>query len=437
MKNKLFLVPFVFATMLGAQQPQLAACVRNELPALVNTYHSLHEAPELSHEEAKTSAFIAAQLRSLGYTVTDHVGKYDNPAWTGYGVVAVMKNGPGPTLMVRSELDALPVTEATGLDYASRTPGVMHACGHDIHMTVLLGTAQAMATMKSDWHGTLVFIGQPAEETINGANAMLAGGLYSLIPRPDMVIALHDSATLPAGVVATTPGYSMASATSVEVTLHGLSAHGSAPELGKDPVVAAAQLVLALQTIVSRETSPFDQAVVTVGSIQAGVKNNVIPDSAKLLLTVRTYKEEVRQRILASIERMARGIALTDGLPPDQPPQVRVYESTPSTYNDPALTSRLTRDFVAALGASRVQSGGPIMASEDFGSFGLENHQIPICMFSLGAVDPARIAASQKTGVPLPSLHSSRFQPLPSPTIATGVTAMSSAILDLLGTRAQ
>ena len=437
-----FAAAVALGAALAAQTSGLHALVQSETPDLVATYKQLHQAPELSHQEAKTAAFMAAQLRAAGYQVTDHLGHYDNPKWTGYGLVAVLRNGPGPTLWIRSELDALPVAEQTGLPYASHvtaksddgaTVPVMHACGHDIHMTVLLGTARAMVRLRSQWHGTLVFVGQPAEETINGAHALLADNIYTRFPKPDMVIALHDTPGLAAGHVGVTPGYSMASATSVSITLHGRSAHGSLPEASKDPVVAAAELVMSLQTIVSRETSPFDQAVVTVGSIQAGTKNNIIPDSATLLLTVRTYKEEVRQRILASIRRMAAGIAQTDGLPANEPPEIKVYEYTPALYNDPALSNRLSAVFARALGAANVSTTAPVMASEDFGAYGLDGHKIPVCMFSLGAVDAAALAASQKSGVPLPSLHSSKFAPLPAPTIATGVTAMTSAALELLG----
>lgn len=431
MMGKLLAISAALAAALSAQT--LPATISGEVPGLLATYEQLHEAPELSHFEKNTSAFLAAQLREAGYEVTDHLGKYENPAWQGYGVIGVMKNGPGPVLMVRSELDALPVTEETGLPYASRTPGIMHACGHDLHMTVLLGTARTLAQDKSAWHGTLVILYQPAEETINGAKAMLADGLYQRIPKPDMVIALHDNAELAAGRVGYTPGYSMASATSVSVTLHGVSAHGSLPERSKDPVVAAAQLVIALQTIVSREISPFDQAVVTVGSIQAGTKNNIIPDSATLLLTIRTYKEEVRKQILASIHRMAQGIALADGLPASQPPEVKTYEYTPALYNDPALTAKLAAIFTRTLGAANVAQMPAVMASEDFGAYGLDNHQIPVCQFALGAVDPAKIAASERDGTPLPSLHSSHFAPLPQPAIETGVKAMTAAVLRLMG----
>ena len=439
MRNWTAVVVMALAAGCWGQQG-LGPIVTSELPGLVTTYKHLHENPELSHQEAKTSAYVAAQLRALGYTVTDHVGKYENPAWTGYGVVALLHNGAGPTLMMRSELDALPVTEDTGLAYSShitarndagQVVGVMHACGHDIHMSALLGTAEAMVKLKSQWHGTLMLVFQPAEETINGAKAMLDDGLYTRFPRPDMIVGEHDTNGLAAGKVGYLSGYSMASATSVRITLHGVSAHGSLPEASKDPVVAAAELVLALQTIVSRETSPFDQAVVTVGSIQAGTKNNIIPDSATLLLTIRTYKEEVRQRILASIKRMADGVALAAGLPAAQPPTVAVYEYTKSLYNDPQLTERAVAVLQKALGKANVVDSQPVMASEDFGYFGLD-HKIPEFFLSLGAVSQQALDASRASGVPLPSLHSSKFAPLPEPTIRTGVTAMTSLAVALL-----
>jgi len=429
------------ATAAGAQSSKLDSIVEHDLASLVRTYQTLHAAPELSHHEEKTSAFVAGQLRAMGYAVTEHVGKYENPNWAGYGVVAVLKNGDGPTVLVRTELDALPLEEQTGLPYASRVRtrndlgqdvGVMHACGHDMHITSLLGAAQALANLKDQWHGTLMLIAQPAEEMIDGARAMLADGLYTRFPRPDYAIALHDVAELAAGKVGYCPGFALASATSVDITIRGRGAHGSQPQASKDPIVAAAELVLALQTIVSRENSPFDPAVVTVGSIHGGSKNNVIPDEARLQLSIRTYSEKVRERILASIERMTKGIAETDGLPEDRPPIVTVTESTAATYNDPALTERLAQVFVKTLGAANVEKMPPAMASEDFGYLGLEGHQIPICMFSLGAVDPAKLAESKRTGVPLPSLHSSQFAPLPEPTIRTGVKAMTSAVLELM-----
>src|SRR3989442_8635654 len=318
MKTSIAKITVVIVLLAGPAfaQQSLDALIDRELPQLVSTYKMLHAAPELSHYEVKTSAFFAAQLRALGYTVTEGVGKYDNPLWKGHGVVAVMKNGDGPTVLVRTDLDALPVEEKTGLPYASTVKakndagqdvGVMHACGHDIHITNMLGTAKVLAQLKDQWHGTLVLIGQPAEETVDGARAMLADDLYTRFPKPDFAIALHDSADVEAGRVVYCPGYAMASSTSIDVVIRGLGGHGSKPEATKDPIVMAAQMILALQTIVSRENSPLDPAVVTVGSIHGGTKRNIIPDEVTLQLTIRTYKEEVRQHILSAIERIARG----------------------------------------------------------------------------------------------------------------------------------
>ncbi|MGO8815650.1 MAG: amidohydrolase [Terriglobia bacterium] len=425
------------------QQAKLDDLLDREMPSLLSTYKSLHAAPELSHHEEKTSLFVATQLRSLGYMVTERVGKYtEHPDWVSYGVIGVLKNGAGPTLYVRTELDALPVEEMTGLPYASkvrakddagRDVGVMHACGHDIHITSFLGTAKMLVELKDQWHGTLVMLAQPAEEAINGAKAMLDDGLYTRFPRPDFVIALHDTPGLAAGKVGYTPGYAMASSTAVDVTLRGVGGHGSAPQVAKDPIVEAAQFILAIQTIVSREDSPFDPAVVTVGSIHGGTRYNIIPDDVHLQLTIRAYKEEVRQHILAALERMAQGIATADGVPASRAPIVTVNsEYTPSTYNDPQLTLRLAQVFKNALGPDNVTEVPPVMASEDFCRFGLENHQIPICQFSLGAVDAAKLAESQRTGVALPGLHSSLWAPVPEPTLRTGVKSMTSAVLDLM-----
>ncbi len=431
----------LLVTTARAQQ-SLDAMVDREIAKLVSTYKMLHAAPELSHYEVKTSAFFAAQLRALGYTVTENVGKFTQPNWKGYGVVAVMKNGDGPTVLVRTDLDALPVEEKTGLPYASTVKtkndagqdvSVMHACGHDIHITNMLGTAKMLAQLKDQSRGTLVLIGQPAEETIDGAKAMLADGLYSKIPKPDFAIALHDNAELEAGKVAYCPGFALANSTSVEITIRGLGGHGSKPEATKDPIVVAAQTIVALQTIVSRENSPLDPAVVTVGSIHGGAKSNIIPDEVKLLLTVRSYKEEVRQHILASIARIAKNTALAAGIPESLAPIVKVSDTevTPATYNDPKLTERLAGAFQKTLGADNVVRWPPIMGSEDFGNFSLDN-QIPSCMFWLGAVEPAKVEASKKSGQPLPSLHSSLFEPLPEPTLRTGIKAMTSAVLELM-----
>ncbi|MDX6711504.1 MAG: hypothetical protein QOH96_2520 [Blastocatellia bacterium] len=439
------LLPLVLVTIVfvnATAQRSLDALIDREIGSLVTTYKMLHSAPELSHHEEKTSAFLAQQLRAYGYAVTEKVGKYDRPELIGYGVVAVMKNGDGPTILVRSDLDALPVEEKTGLPYSStvrtkteagQDTSVMHACGHDIHITSLLGTAKMLAELKDQWRGTLVLVGQPAEETVEGAKAMVADGLFTRFPRPDFVIALHDNSDLEAGKVGYHAGYALASATSVDITIRGLGGHGSKPEATKDPIVVASQVVLALQTIISRENSPFDPAVVTVGTIHGGTKRNIIPDEVQLQLTIRTYKEEVRQRILASINRITKSIATAAGIPEERAPIVKVIETESglATYNEPALTERLAQAFRKALGNDNVVEWPPIMASEDFGRLGLDG-QIPISMFWLGAVEPAKVAKSKQTGTPLPSLHSSLFAPLPEPTIRTGVKAMTSAVLELM-----
>jgi amidohydrolase len=428
------------AINITAQQLSLDAMIDRDIAAWLTTYRNLHTAPELSHREEKTSAFVAGELRKLGFTVTERIGKFQNAQWNGYGVVAVMKNGPGPTVLVRTELDALPVEEKTGLAYASLVKtkndagvevSVMHACGHDMHMTSFLGTAKMLTELKSRWSGTLIMLGQPAEETGDGANAMLRDNLYTNFPKPDFAIALHDKPELETGKVGYTPGYAMASATSIDIKIRGVGGHGSAPETTKDPIVVAAQVVMALQTIVSRENSPLDPAVVTVGSIHGGTRYNIIPDEVNLQLTVRTYKEDVRKRILASIERIVKGVAMTAGIPEDRTPVVKVSEGTGSTYNDPQLIERLVVTFKQAFGEENVVKMPPMMASEDFGYFSMDQ-KIPATIFWLGASDPAKVKASRESGVALPGLHSALFAPVPEPTLRTGVKAMTSAVLDLM-----
>jgi amidohydrolase len=444
MKKSLFL-SILLSTLLAptaSAQQSLDALIDREIAQLVSTYKMLHAAPELSHYEEKTSAFLAAQLRSFGYTVTERVGKYDRPQFSGYGVVAVLRNGDGPTVLVRTDLDGLPVEEKNAVPYASKVKtknesgqevSVMHACGHDVHITNMVGTAKLLAALKDQWRGTLVLIGQPAEETVDGAKAMLADGLYTRFPKPDFVIGLHDSADVEAGKIQYTPGYAMASSTSVDLTIRGLGGHGSKPEATKDPVVIAAQTIVTLQTIISRENSPLDPAVVTIGSIHGGTKRNIIPDEVVLQFTIRTYKEEVRQRIIASIERIAKGIASAAGVPEDRAPIIKLIESenAPSLYNDPQLTERMAAALSKSLGDGNVIKAAPLMASEDFGHFSLD-HQIPSFYFWLGAIEPSRVEASRKSGKPLPSLHSSLFEPLPEPTLRTGVKAMTSAVLELM-----
>jgi hippurate hydrolase len=416
--------------------------IDRDISSLVATYKVLHAAPELSRQEQKTAAFFAGQLRTFGYTVTEGIGKYDDSAFTSYGVVAVLKNGPGPTVLVRTDLDALPVNEKTGLPYASTVKskndageevGVMHACGHDIHITNMLGTARVLAELKQQWSGTLMIIGQPAEEVGAGARAMLRDGLYERFPRPDFSIALHDSSELEAGKVGYTSGYAMASSTSVDVKIRGVGGHGAKPESTKDPIVMAAEIVLALQTIASRERSPVDPVVVTVGSIHGGSKHNIIPDEVNLQLSVRAYKEDVRLKILASIERIAKGIAMAAGVPEELAPIVKVSgtQVTPATYNDPKLTERLASAFKKTLGEDNVVLVPPAMVSEDFGAFSMQQ-SIPSTMFWLGAVDPAKVKQSKETGAQLPSLHSALFAPAPGPTLRTGIKAMSAAVLELM-----
>ncbi|HEU4794545.1 MAG TPA: amidohydrolase [Pyrinomonadaceae bacterium] len=428
------------ALSVNAQQLSLDAMIDRDIASLLTTYKALHAAPELSHREEKTAAFVAGELRKLGFTVTERIGKFNNAQWTGYGIVGVLKNGPGPTVLVRTELDALPVEEKTGVPYASQVKtkndagvevNVMHACGHDIHMTSFLGTAKLLVELKNNWSGTLLMLGQPAEETGDGANAMLRDELYTRFPRPDFAITLHDKPELEAGKVGYTPGYAMASATSIDIRIRGVGGHGSAPETTKDPIVVAAQVVMALQTIVSRENSPLDPAVVTVGSIHGGTRYNIIPDEVNLQLTVRTYKPEVRKNILASIERIVKGVALTAGIPADRAPEVKVSEGTGSTYNDPELLERLAGVFRKVLGEENVVKMPPMMASEDFGYFSLDQ-KIPATIVWLGASDPAKVKQSRDSGVPLPGLHSALFAPVPEPTLRTGVKATTSAVLELM-----
>jgi amidohydrolase len=424
------------------QDNRVDSLLAGDMDWLLTTYKMFHAAPELSHREEKTSAFFAGELRKFGYTVTERIGKFENTAWSGYGVVGILKNGAGPTVLIRTDLDALPLEEKTGVPYASKVRtkndagvevGVMHACGHDIHMTSMLGTAKMLAQLKSSWSGTLIVLGQPAEETIDGARAVLRDGLYTNFPKPDFLVALHDNAELEAGKVGVTPGYSLASGTAIDIKIRGLGGHGSKPEATKDPVVLAAQVVMALQTIVSRENSPLDPVVVTVGSIHGGTRYNIIPDEVNLQLTVRAYKEEVRKRVLASIERITKGVALTAGIPEDRAPIVKVSETevTAATYNDPKLMERLTGAFKKALGDENVVPVPPIMGSEDFGYLSLDQ-KIPAVIFWLGAVDPVKVKQSKDSGTPLPSLHSPLFAPLPEPTLRTGVKAMTAAVLELM-----
>jgi amidohydrolase len=427
------------AAQSSSSAADLKAAAERQLPALTETYKHLHENPELSKHEVQTAAFVAGGLRKLGYTVTEHVGKYEDGTQA-EGVVAVLENGAGPRLLIRTDMDALPVEEKTGLDYASHVTttnaqgqavGVMHACGHDLHMTVLLGMAKEMAARKNQWHGTLMLIGQPAEEVIQGAAAMMADHLYERFGRPDFVLSEHDDPAHATGTIAVKGGPLLASATTLNMTIRGIGGHGSAPQLGKDPIVLAAEFVLVAQTIVSRQIDPQQPAVLTVGTIHGGTKNNIIPDEVTMGLTLRTFSPELRDHIVADVRRTANGLAEAYGIPADRMPTVTLGESTPATYNDVPLADRLHAVAVRVLGADRVDGGDPVMGSEDVGLFSLDG-KIPAVMFRLGASDARKLEESEKSGVPLPGLHSALFAPVYAPAITTGVTAMTAMALDLL-----
>lgn len=404
------------------------AWIESQLPKLLETYVYLHQHPELSFHETATAKFVAAAWRDAGYTVTENVG--------GTGVVALLSNGEGPTVMLRTDLDALPVTEMTGLPYASKqtavteagTPtGIMHACGHDIHMTNLIGVARYFGEHRSAWQGTLMLIGQPAEERGAGAKAMLEDGLFERFGKPDYAIALHCESNTPTGKVAVSPGYSMANVDSVDITVKGKGGHGSAPETTIDPIVQAAELVLSLQTIVSREVKPSESAVVTVGAIHGGTKHNIIGDSCYLQLTVRSYSPEVRKQLLSAIKRKAVAVAQAYGAPS---PDITTSEGTPALENDAELTPHVIDSLRLALGSENVLPMPPVMGGEDFSQFGLAG--VPIVMYRLGVVAPERLARFAELGQQPPSLHSPTFYPDARDALATGILSMISAAADLL-----
>jgi hippurate hydrolase len=421
------------ASVLGACTMQATASAND----LVDLYEYLHANPELSLVETKTSAFLGAKFEDMGFEVTYKVG--------GTGVVALMKNGEGPTVMIRADMDGLPVKEQTGLSYASKVittdhegneVSAMHACGHDVHMTVLHGTAEKLVASKDDWSGTLMLILQPAEELGQGARNMLADGLFERFPRPDFNLTLHDNAALASGQVGIVPGFAMANVDSVDITVRGIGGHGAYPHTTKDPVVLAAQIVMALQTIVSREISPLEPAVVTVGSIHGGTKHNIISNEVKLQLTLRSYTDEVRENTISSIRRITKGLGEAYGLPEDKLPIVKHRdEFTPALYNDPDLANRMVPVIGKAIGEDNVKIIKPVMGGEDFGQFGRVDPKIPSLLFWLGAVDPDAIAEAKKNGETLPSLHSPFFAPDAKPTLETGVAAMTAAALDLLDTK--
>jgi amidohydrolase len=447
MKSMLSCCSFLSCVLLsgvGRCDDSIDDLIEKQLPSLLSIYKTLHANPELSHYEEKTSAITAGELKSLGCIVVDGIGKYSKPQWKGYGVAGVYKNGDGPVVLIRSELDALPVEEKTRLPYASKVRAwteagaqvpVMYACGHDLHLTAMIGTARVLTSHRDHWKGTLVFIGEPAEETLDGVRAMLADGLYQKVPRPDYVLALHCAGELEAGKIGVQFGPAYAASQVVEITVRGKGGHASRPHEGKDPVVVAAQIILALQTIVSRESPPTVPSVVTVGVIQGGLKANVIPDDVKLLVSVRALDTELRDRHVKSVERIAKGIALAAGIPEGLAPIVKASDTevVPATFNDVSLTERIAESFKRALGPDQVATLKPRMAGDDFGYFAdAGNKRNPLSIVSLGIADPQKVRESQISQIPLPPTHSPYFAPMAEPALRTGIKAMASGILDLL-----
>jgi hippurate hydrolase len=429
---KLFLLSLLAGSSLFAAD--VASVVKQELPSLVTLYKELHMNPELSLHEDETAARIAKELREAGLEVAENVG--------GHGVVGVLKNGDGPVVLVRTDLDALPVKEQTEAPYAStkvvkddlgREVNVMHACGHDVHMASFVGTARALVKLRDQWQGTVVMIGQPAEERVLGARFMLRDGLFSKFPKPDKAIALHCSSDMAHGTVGIVEGFALANVDSVEIVVKGVGGHGSMPHLCKDPIVLASQIVLALQTIVSREVKPGDPAVITVGSIHGGTKSNIISDEVRLQLTLRSYKKETRQHLIDSIKRIVKAQAESANMPADKMPEVLVSDDRATAlYNQPELCHEVRQYIGAAIGADNVLTREPVMGAEDFSEYGMTKDKVPLCMFWLGTQPPAVVAAAKAKGTSLPSLHSPYFKPVPEPSIETGVTAMTSAVMGML-----
>ncbi|HEY0113641.1 MAG TPA: amidohydrolase [Allosphingosinicella sp.] len=398
-----------------------------------------HKNPELSFKEGRTAKIIAKELRAAGATVTEGVG--------GTGVVGVMRNGDGPTVLLRADMDGLPVEEKSGLPYASKARQVgvdgvempvMHACGHDVHITSLVGTARQLAALKDRWRGTVVFVAQPAEERVGGAKAMIADGLYTRFPKPDYALGFHVNSGMATGTVSGADQLMYSSADSVDIRIHGVGAHGAAPHTGKDPVYIGAQIVTALQSIVSREMRPLSPAVVTVGSFHAGTKHNIISDRADLQVTVRANDEATRKQLLAAIDRIAKGIARAHGMPEDKLPEVRVSEGTPTTNNTPALARRVRAALERDLAPGTVRPfGQESMGAEDFAYYVLPEHGVQGFFFQVGGTPQAAFEAARAGGPPVPSHHSPLFKIDPEPSIRLGTEAMIVAVLDLLKPGAQ
>jgi len=437
----LCLAAFLFSQD-SAQSPlihQLSSKIDANLSDLQEVYLDLHKNPELSTKEVRTSKKLAEALRKLGYEVTEQIGSAEG----GFGIVGILKNGDGPTVMIRTDMDALPIIEQTGVPYASQVRvrdaegkevGVMHACGHDMHMTCWLGTAKMLAELKDRWKGTLMMVGQPAEERGLGAKAMLESGqLFKRFGKPDYCIALHCDGSVAHGQIGYTSGLAMANVDSVDITVKGKGGHGSAPHNTIDPIVIAARIVLDLQTLVSRETDPLDSAVVTVGSIHGGSKHNIIPPEVKMQLTVRSFKDSVRKNLLDGIERIAKAAAQA-AKAPEPVIKIEQAEFTPSLHNDAELTKRAVVTMGKAIGEKNVLARPAKMGGEDFSRFSRDGGS-PIFLFFLGTADPGKVEESNKSGIALPSLHSDKYYPVPAPSIQTGVKTLSAVALDLLGAK--
>ncbi len=447
----------LLATLLSTSSLVLADLktdIADDLGYVEKLYRELHVNPELSFKEQKTSKKLAGELRSLGFEVAEGVGAEWvrnkakaqagalNAGVDGYGVVGFFKNGKGSTILLRTDMDALPLQEKTGLSYASdvqsqdfygKDAPVMHACGHDVHMSVWVGTARRLIAMKDKWQGTLVMIAQPAEEIGNGSRAMLNGGLFERFPKPDYNLALHVTGAAPAGHISYTPEYAMANVDSVDIRIKGVGGHGAKPHLAKDPIVIGSSIVMALQTLVARELNPLDPGVVTVGSFNAGFKHNIIPDEAHLQLTVRSYTDDVRGKLLSGIRRIARAQALSAGMPEDRLPVVTMDKDyTPAVYNDPQLVERIITVFKKQFGERQLHQRAPAMSGEDFANYGRTDDKIPGLLFFLGAADPQAFMAYKKgEGNKPDDIHSPFFAPGSSLTLQTGIEAMTSAALEL------
>jgi amidohydrolase len=433
MRNSILLLLTVSGLLLTSanKPPTIETIISEDMPYLLNFYKTRHENPEISLEEKETAATLTAELKKIGFEVTENFG--------GYGIVGIYKNGKGPTILYRTDMDALPMYEKTELDYKSKLTtqyngqeiGTMHSCGHDMHMTSWLGTARAMVEMKKEWQGTLMLIGQPAEEIGAGARLMLKAGLYQKFGVPDYGLGLHCSPTIETGKVGFGKGYTMANTESVDIIVKGVGAHGASPHMSIDPVVTASMIVMELQTIVSRNLKPTESAVVTVGAIQGGIKHNIIPDEVTLKLTLRTYNEDVRQMVHRRIEEIAKGVAIAAGLPENLFPEVSFPEDfTPANYNDSDLIDILTSAATESIGADNVEVSEPLMVGEDFSLYGSTEDKVPTALYWLGTAPKERLESGN-----VPGLHSPYYFPVPENSIKTAVAVNTTALIDLFATK--